>query len=54
MTNAISLQDLDMSLHYFLDQVFVLETFTVGIFRYFDWQANPKQPLHERHVNGFI
>ena len=40
MTNALSKKDLDMSLYYFLDQVSILEGFTVGIIRNYEWYAD--------------
>ena len=35
--NALSAKDLDMSLTYLLDQVFVLESFAVGIINHYEW-----------------
>ena len=53
ISNAISKKDLDMALHYFLDQVFVLESFTAGIIRYFEWTALGK-PIPEDHLRNFM
>ena len=53
ISNAISKKDLDMALHYFLDQVFVLESFTVGIIRYFEWSAIG-EPIPENHLRNFM
>ena len=53
MSNAISKKDLDMSLYYFLDQVFILEGFAVGIIRYYEWSFYGK-PIPEHHLSGFM
>ena len=53
ISNAISKKDLDMALYYFLDQIFVLESFTVGIIRYFEWKASG-EPIPENHLRNFM
>ena len=53
VTNAISKKDLDMSLYYFLDQVFVLESLTVGIIHYYEWSFTGK-PIPENHLRSFM
>ena len=50
---AISKKDLDMSLYYFLDQVFILEGLAVGIIEYFEW-SHKGLPIPEHHLSGFM
>ena len=53
LTNAISKKDLDMSLYYFLDQIFILEGLTVGIIQYYEWSYKGL-PIPEHHLHGFM